>query len=40
MEKVLHWHLHPESSTMLEPAQFVFLKPNGKVVVNDETMMM
>lgn len=29
-EMVLHRQLHWESSTLLEPAQFVFYKPNGK----------
>lgn len=32
---VLHSHLLWVSSTLLEPAQFVFDKPNGKVAVID-----
>lgn len=37
METVLHRQLLWESSTLLDPAQFVFNKPNGEVaIINDD----
>lgn len=36
MEIVLHRQLLWESSTLLEPAQFVFSEPNGREAVSDE----
>lgn len=36
MEIVLHRQLLWESSTLLEPAQFVFSEPNGREAVSDD----
>lgn len=36
MEIVLHRQLLRESSTLLEPAQFVFSEPNGREAVSDD----